>query len=1046
MGNRSKNIGEAAVREARDVLVEDVVGTRQWRRSKLGYLTGFGTFMDGARKVGSIAGESKSRISEMYGAAFPKENQEPLPTDSDDPKERFMVASEFHGHQDEGLLKIQENTWRSFMLYFVLMVASLAIGIASLPHSIGGDILPKFMDYGLRFAILMPLAALTFRSGYTNWIVRRRSLEGPGSYLASFDWFPERPSAGKNSSDGGARAGTSAACAFIAAVALGAVMLSTPAMSQTPPIAPVAPTADAGVVGMQNPIEAFEVPETDDMFLRLLSYVVPNVGPIPGLGGEDGATTPGHTAIAAGFAMFSSLLLFIASAMLSWHVVAGIVASASEGRVLGQRWHQVWAPVRVTMGVGMLAPVAGGYCAAQILVLYLMVWGGNIANIVWNPYIDAIVASPIQSSSPEDPEKKAQNFAALPNTNALVRDVLTRELCYAGITVYARDANQPLSTSILPEEPIGPHEATWNVVERLYKSLSGAFSGKTEAFVSSVQPVYWDYGSVCGEMSTDTIREADHRSGNVGPETRAAILFDQARLTAVDNIRKKLRPLAQRTAETYSRQSASVSPFNLADVDSNAPGAEDARALNDELIKAIQEAKQEYNDTMAEAALTFITELDDGEDYMKSFSVEAKRAGWATAGVYYLTLSKLQGALYAKAAEVPSFEDINLDAFGSSNTGAAKYLANPEQPRGILVDYEIWWDKNLPKIVPDLDPNSAKAGRINPQNEGKIAEFLSSIFSFDALSSALTHWTVDPLNPLSGMIDFGHKILNIFMTVMAAIALGSMVGGLSPIGIITKIGAKIAAGGPLFQHLMGAATTMVALLLFALLAVGVVHAYVLPLIPYIMVLFFVMGMLILVVEAMIAAPLWAFFHVRMDGQEFVDNVQRPGYMIAFNLLLRPVLMVLGLMMSLAVFGAMMWFLAQTFHVAAAAATADHSIGPIGIIVMLVILTYLHYQIALRSFNLILQVPDRVMRWFGQGGENLGEENESQRITGFVVSNVSNRVEGMTRAGGMGAAVKQNARNPVGNDKSGLEGGDAGAGGGGKGGGAAPTKPVSSTPE
>src|SRR3546814_4907273 len=86
----------------------------------------------------------------------------------------------------------------------------------------------------------------------------------------------------------------------------------------------------------------------------------------------------------------------------------------------------------------------------------------------------------------------------------------------------------------------------------------------------------------------------------------------------------------------------------------------------------------------------------------------------------------------------------------------------------------------------------------------------------------------------------------------------------------------------------------------------------------------------------------------MDGQEFVDQGQRPGYMIAFNLMLRPVLMVLGLVMSFTVFGAMMWFLAETFHVAADAATSDNATGPIGLIVMMVILTYLHYQIAIRS--------------------------------------------------------------------------------------------------
>ena len=65
---------------------------------------------------------------------------------------------------------------------------------------------------------------------------------------------------------------------------------------------------------------------------------------------------------------------------------------------------------------------------------------------------------------------------------------------------------------------------------------------------------------------------------------------------------------------------------------------------------------------------------------------------------------------------------------------------------------------------------------------------------------------------------------------------------------------------------------------------------------------------------------------------------------------------------------------------------------IGLLVMLVLLTYLHYQVAIRSFSLITSLPDRVTRWFGQSSENLGEENDSDRSTNFIVGNVSNRIE------------------------------------------------------
>lgn len=67
--------------------------------------------------------------------------------------------------------------------------------------------------------------------------------------------------------------------------------------------------------------------------------------------------------------------------------------------------------------------------------------------------------------------------------------------------------------------------------------------------------------------------------------------------------------------------------------------------------------------------------------------------------------------------------------------------------------------------------------------------------------------------------------------------------------------------------------------------------------------------------------------------------------------------------------------------------------------MLVMMTYIHWQLAIRSFSLITQVPERVIRWFGQGGENLGEDRDSDRTTAILVGAVQ-KMEGMGRGTGV----------------------------------------------
>ena len=126
----------------------------------------------------------------------------------------------------------------------------------------------------------------------------------------------------------------------------------------------------------------------------------------------------------------------------------------------------------------------------------------------------------------------------------------------------------------------------------------------------------------------------------------------------------------------------------------------------------------------------------------------------------------------------------------------------------------------------------------------------------------------------------------LYVVATLAAKAGTAVSGLAKVGGLLGGGAVASV---LKQSIGGAIAGMASILdmlALALLVVGIFHAYVLPMLPYIQFLFFVMGMLILVCEGMVAAPLWAFMHVSMDGSEFVDGKQEAGYIILFNLFLR----------------------------------------------------------------------------------------------------------------------------------------------------------------
>ncbi|TNC98663.1 MAG: Uncharacterized protein FD119_134 [Stygiobacter sp.] len=122
------------------------------------------------------------------------------------------------------------------------------------------------------------------------------------------------------------------------------------------------------------------------------------------------------------------------------------------------------------------------------------------------------------------------------------------------------------------------------------------------------------------------------------------------------------------------------------------------------------------------------------------------------------------------------------------------------------------------------------------------------------------------------------------------------------------------------------------------------------------------------------------------------NDKSPGYQVMFNVFMRQPMTVFGYAMSMGLFGVMTWFLSKTFIPAAQAAGDGHAVGILGTIVMVVLASYLNYQIAVRSFALITQLPDRISRWWGANGEGLGEDNDSAKSTTLIAGQISHRVE------------------------------------------------------
>jgi conjugal transfer/type IV secretion protein DotA/TraY len=186
-----------------------------------------------------------------------------------------------------------------------------------------------------------------------------------------------------------------------------------------------------------------------------------------------------------------------------------------------------------------------------------------------------------------------------------------------------------------------------------------------------------------------------------------------------------------------------------------------------------------------------------------------------------------------------------------------------------------------------------------------------------------------------------------------------------------------------------------------MIIVGLMHSFVLPLLPMIMV--FTMGVqwLIMFLEGSIAAVLWAFVFIRMDGTEFFDQKQSPGAGLLFNLLLRPGLGMLAFCGMLLLLPALLNTLNQVWAGAFYVSTGEHlsddtlvgtvrnGLGFVWLwqwLASMVMFCWMQWTMTLRITGLIPSIADRVGHWMGiSSTAGYGDSAETNANVGALIA-------------------------------------------------------------
>ena len=181
---------------------------------------------------------------------------------------------------------------------------------------------------------------------------------------------------------------------------------------------------------------------------------------------------------------------------------------------------------------------------------------------------------------------------------------------------------------------------------------------------------------------------------------------------------------------------------------------------------------------------------------------------------------------------------------------------------------------------------------------------------------------------------------------------------------------------------------MTILLAVPLFICGVLLAFYFPAVPFINWLAAILGWLVMLVEAVIAAPFWAAAHAIGAGSGMAGQYGRQGYMLILSLVSRPVLMVAGLFGAFLVMHYACKFLLYSFVPFMEGMNAGSLSGVVTFIAMCILLVALSLIVANRAWSLIYAVPDRVLAWIGANAPQLGEREVDAESKQMFVAGIS----------------------------------------------------------
>lgn len=663
---------------------------------------------------------------------------------------------------------------------------------------------------------------------------------------------------------------------------------------------------------------------------------------------------PMHVALHQLLQFYSLGILFIGAMVIIYYVTTIVAETARTGTPFGQRFNKAWAVPRLILFFALLAPLnSGGSNAgingAQLFTFWAAKLGSNMATNAWSYFNTSLTGTYMGGIEGLVATPNAPDIGSLAQFMFVARTCKIAEALGNGRDIQAymvresfRDPNHKALDLVIPTYQDALEFADKGTMTIVFGERDPDKHGTYKGFVHPT----------CGEIHIEPnqVSEPGALAMQEGYMHLILAMWKDLQFDVpVECMVRTLMQIDQNPACTKTDWPDSVFIDNIVTNFRN--------SLNELIKKNVEIQKGEKNWVVPPEIL---------------------QRGWAGAGIWFNRIAQMNGAMTASVFNIPrphQYPSV-MEEIYEERKQSNESLSGADRFDPFIIDKKT---KNLKradlggeadqKIAVVLHSAYSKWGDSNAGTTSRMEKsdniFINMINTMLGTSGLFDMKKNVDVHPLAQLTAIGKGMIE------ASVRNGLIAGG----GVVGKGIADLIGAGEFLGAVAKTAGNVATSFIFVSLILGFILFYVLPFMPFIYFLFAIAGWIKSIFEATVAMPLWALAHLRIDGEGMPGPGASDGYFLLFEIFLRPIMIVFGLLASITIFSALIFGLNDVFDIVISNMTGadaesidplslEYYRGPVDQFFYTIIYVVVVYLAAVSSFKLIDMIPQKMLRWIG----------------------------------------------------------------------------------